>query len=280
MAELKVTPERIYHLEFHPTVDKPLIFAGDKVGNLGILDASGAGDKPDISTFQLHTRSISTFFIPPTAPESLYTSSYDTTVRRFDLNSGKSVELFVHPSEEGLSSVCALDDSCNNLIYSTLDGEVGMFDVRTENQKTDAWQCSDKKIGGLHVLPTDRNYFATASLDRTVKIWDLRNISAPIAEHTSRLSVSAAQWSRTGKLATTSYDNTIKIYNPKLTHGGIKKDDAGVLVKKEEEDVIAFVKKEEDDARVSVKSEESASDDQIVMEPEHIIPHNCQTGRW
>lgn len=36
----KITPERIYSLGFHPTEDKPLVFAGDKLGNLGLCDCS------------------------------------------------------------------------------------------------------------------------------------------------------------------------------------------------------------------------------------------------
>lgn len=58
------------------------------------------------------------------------------------------------------------------------------------------------------------------SLDRTVKIWDLRNISgtgedrspALLAENVSRLSVSCALWNSNGTLATTSYDDTVKLY--------------------------------------------------------------------
>jgi hypothetical protein len=236
---LKVTPERIYHLEFHPTTEKKLIFASDKVGNLGILNASDDSESPDISSYKLHARTISSFFIPPAAPESLISGSYDSTIRRFDLNSGKSVELFVHPEEDAISSVNALDDESRVLLYSTLDGEIGRYDTRDKKAAV-TWTCSEKKIGGCHVLPSNRNFIATASLDRTVKIWDLRKMAEPVGSHDSRLSVSAAMWSSTGKLATTSYDDTVKIYNPTVLLG----KGAGKL------------------------------------EPEHIIKHNNQTGRW
>ncbi|KAF8247718.1 WD40 repeat-like protein [Wilcoxina mikolae CBS 423.85] len=241
-TELKITPERIYHLEFHPTTEKKLIFAGDKVGNLGILNASDSdsNETPDISTYKLHARTISSFFIPPSSPSSLITSSYDSTIRRFDLNSGKSVELFVHPDEEAFSSVNPLDDECRVLLYSTLDGQVGQYDTRDKKPAV-TWSCSEKKIGGCHVLPTNRNFIATASLDRTVKIWDLRNMVDPVGSHDSRLSVSAAMWSSTGKLATTSYDDTVKIYNP-----------------------------------TSLLQEKRKGE----LEPEFVVKHNNQTGRW
>jgi len=39
-GRIKITPERIYSMAFHPTTTKALVFAGDKLGNLGIVDAS------------------------------------------------------------------------------------------------------------------------------------------------------------------------------------------------------------------------------------------------
>jgi len=82
----------------------------------------------------------------------------------------------------------------------------------------------------------------------------------PVAQHSSRLSVSSAMWSSTGKLATTSYDDTVKIYNPTLPFksGNIKTE-----IKIEGENIKA-----EDD----ITTEE--------IEPEYVIRHNNQSGRW
>jgi hypothetical protein len=161
-----------------------------------------------------------------------------------------------------LSAINALDDACHTLLFSTLEGGVGRYDTREPDSKAEMWQCSDKKIGGCHVFPNDPNYFATASLDRTVKIWDLRHMEAPLATHGNRLSVSAAQWSSTGKLATTSYDDTVKIYNPDLEGlAGIK---AKVKAEATEPGETGF----------------PTDFEGVEMEPEHTIPHNNQTGRW
>lgn len=238
------------------------MFAADKVGNLGILKATADSEKeeegsdgeeeaqPDISNYKLHARTISSFFIPPAAAEQLVSASYDSSIRCFDLNAGKSVELLVHPDESALSAVNPLDDAGRVLLYATLEGEVGRCDVRAGPRAVETWLCSEKKIGGCHVLArTNRHLLATASLDRSVKIWDLRHMAAPLAAHESRLSVSSAVWSATGKLATTSYDDTVKIYNPLAllgTSGSARTGTATVL----------------------------------ELEPEHVIPHNNQTGRW
>jgi len=270
-AELKITPERIYHLEFHPNPEKPLIFAADKVGNFGILSAADDdADEPDITQFKPHARTITNFFVPPSAPETLYTASYDCSIRRLDLNRGKSVEVYVHPDEAAFSAVNALDAGCRALLFATLDGEVGRIDTRAKGP-AEIWECSEKKIGGCHVLPRDPNYFSTASLDRTVKIWDIRAMRRPVVQHSSRLSVSSAMWSPTGKLATTSYDDTIKIYNPTLPRGGAAATTAGAKTRR-------------GNAKIKVKTEDEDEERFVAttheIEPEHVIRHNNQTGRW
>jgi WD40 repeat protein len=279
-------------MQFHPTVEKRLIFAVDKIGTLGIFNAGLTSDdetstikneikeeeeaedeeadskpksrsrsakvktevkdeedaaeyeeggEPDISHYKLHTRTISSLLISPFDPSSVLTGSYDSSLRQFSLSTGKSTELLVLSHDSAFSSLNAL--SASTLLFSTLEGQVGRYDTR---QKTpEIWTCSDKKIGGCHNFPGDTNYIATASLDRTVKIWDLRRMDNAVASHTSRLSVSSAMWSSSGKLATTSYDDTVKIYNPPL----------------------------------SSWSSDSAQEEQEI-EPESVIPHNNQTGRW
>jgi WD repeat-containing protein 76 len=41
---IKITPERVYSMQMHPMIEKPLVFAGDKMGNLG--ECSGRIDVP------------------------------------------------------------------------------------------------------------------------------------------------------------------------------------------------------------------------------------------
>lgn len=112
---------------------------------------------------------------------------------------------------------------------------------------------SEQKIGGFSLHPLQPHLIATASLDRTMKIWDLRKITgkgdlrhpALLGEHESRLSVSHASWSAGGHVATSSYDDTIKIY------------DFG-----------------------NISSWKTGQDITSQMEPKHRVPHNNQTGRW
>lgn len=267
---IKITPERIYSLGFHPTQDKALVFAGDKLGNLGILDASQSipesreddeeeinDEDPVISTFKLHTRTISSFQFSPSEPNSLYTASYDASIRRLDLAKGVAVEVWGpadKSDDEPISGVEISRTDPNMLYFTTLAGKFGIHDMRQPSIKTEMLQLSEKKIGGFTLHPAYSHLVATASLDRMLKIWDLRKISgkgdwrlpALVGEHESRLSVSHASFNSAGQVATASYDDTVKIHD--FSNCG--------------------------DWKVGT----SLTDAQ--MKPATIIPHNNQTGRW
>lgn len=240
------------------------------MGNVGIFDASqlGAEDKagdeddedadapePDITAYSIHSKSITSFVFPADG-NSLYSSSYDSSIRKLDLQKGIAVEAYAPRSVDidlPISGISIPPTQPNLVFFSTLEGSLGRHDMRTAKD-TEIWQLIDKKIGGFSLHPLHPHLAATASLDRTLKIWDLRKISgsgnsrAPhlVAEHESRLSVSHASFSAAGHVATSSYDDTIKIYSFA---------DAG-----------------------SWKAGHSIESDD--MAPTASIPHNNQTGRW
>ncbi|KAF2088659.1 WD repeat-containing protein [Saccharata proteae CBS 121410] len=271
-SRIKITQERIYSLGFHPTQDKALIFAGDKLGNLGLFDGSQTVPEvkqeddedeedeaePAVTTFKLHTRTISAFQFSPTEENSLYSASYDSSIRKLDLNKGTAVEVYAPTDKSEDAPISGVDVATPNMIYfTTLEGAFGIHDVRAPSDNTGGTQIlqlSEKKIGGFTMNPIYPHLVATASLDRMMKIWDLRKISgkdewrlpALVGEHESRLSVSHAAWNAAGQVATASYDDTVKIYDF---------PDCG-----------------------SWKAGTSLTDEQ--MEPAAIIPHNNQTGRW
>ncbi|RSL59715.1 DNA damage-binding protein cmr1 [Fusarium duplospermum] len=266
--DIKITPQRAYALGFHPTESKPIIFAGDKEGAMGVFDASQTSpevddddedvDIPDpvISAFKTHSRTISSFVFSQHEPNSVYSSSYDSSIRKLDLEKEQSVQVWAPQDaneELPISALDMADSEPNLLFFSTLDGGVGRYDIRTSDG-AEIWNLSEQKIGGFSLHPLQPHLLATASLDRTLKIWDLRKINgkgdlrhpALLGEHESRLSVSHASWSAGGQIATSSYDDTIKIYNFA---------DAGSWKPKHD-----------------IKAE--------AMEPAYKIPHNNQTGRW
>lgn len=268
--EIKITPERIYAMGMHPTTEKPLVFAGDKLGNLGICDASqkvtevkqeddedAENEGPTITTLKPHTRTIHTFQFSPHDANALYSASYDSTVRKLDLAKGVAVEVYAPPDADDdapLSGIEISKDDANTLYFSTLDGRFGTYDMRTPKSTATIFQLSDKKIGGFSLHPQQPHLVATASLDRTLKIWDLRKITgkgdnrlpALVGEHESRLSVSHAAFNSAGQVATASYDDTVKIHD----FSGSANWKVGETLGEED------------------------------MKPSVVVPHNNQTGRW
>ncbi|KAE8271754.1 hypothetical protein A4X09_0g588 [Tilletia walkeri] len=106
-AVAKVVRARIYSMAFHPTLDKDLIFAGDKEGAIGIWEpwaatddiATDAGDDADgvdsskasgkSWSLQAHGKdSVTCLRFDPVDAQSVYSSSYDSTIRQLSLSGG------------------------------------------------------------------------------------------------------------------------------------------------------------------------------------------------
>ncbi|ETI22709.1 hypothetical protein G647_06785 [Cladophialophora carrionii CBS 160.54] len=273
---IKITPERIYSMAFHPTVAKPIVFAGDKLGTLGIVDASQGKDRatglkkeddaedededvdsdPQITHIKPHTRTISAMHTHPSKPEALYTASYDSSIRVTDLKKSLAVEVYGPSSREDDEPVSGVDMSSsdpNTLYFTTLNGAFGRYDTRAAPSTVELFQLSEKKIGGFSLNPVVPHYVATASLDRFLRLWDLRKMTKKmptlVGEHESRLSVSHAAFNTASQVATTSYDDTIKIHSFGSTQY-MHQWEAGHQLADE------------------------------AMKPEVVVRHNNQTGRW
>ncbi|KAH9890740.1 WD40-repeat-containing domain protein [Xylariomycetidae sp. FL2044] len=267
--DIKITPERVYALTFHPSYDKPMVFAGDKKGTLGFFDASQETPEypeddeedfdmplPKIGAFEVHQRTISSIKIPMFDSNHVYTSSYDSSIRCLDLTTQVSTQLW-QPADDnddqGITCIDISPEAKDTIVFSTLDGSLGRFDKRTRKE-AEIWNLTENKIGGFSLHPLQPHLVATASLDRTLKIWDMRMIKGTgelrgpslLGEHVSRLSVSHASWGRGGQIATSSYDDTVKIY----------------------------------DMSDASKWKPGYDIPDSKMEPKHSIRHNNQTGRW
>ena len=87
------------------------------------------------------------------------------------------------------------------------------------------WKLSDSKIGCISVNPIDQYYFATAQLNREVRLWDARMVlslkdvndyssaieKASIAVFDTHRACSSAYFDPSGRhLLTTSYDDAIR----------------------------------------------------------------------
>ncbi|KAK9367406.1 WD40-repeat-containing domain protein [Lipomyces kononenkoae] len=257
--DIKITPERIYNIGFHPSVSKRLVLAGDKIGHLGVWDVDQVkhedeDEYPQLYLFKVHARTLSSFTFAPSVSEKVYTSSYDGSIRSVDFTTGISSEIYYGTQGGEPDAVSEIHFADQNLLYfSTLDGELGRLDLRTPKDIT-KYRLHEKKIGGFSLHPSAPHLCATASLDRSMKLWDFRKIKNTrshelqakcLSTYESRLSISCTSWNSDGGIVCNGYDDTINIFNLK----------------------------------------ESATWPESFHGPEELKPsrtirHNCQTGRW
>ncbi|KAK5798973.1 WD40-repeat-containing domain protein [Linnemannia elongata] len=256
---VKVCQGRIYCMAIHENRDKILVCGGDVDGNLGFwdLDESQADDyepdeeeEPNIYNYKAHSRTLSSMQYSPTEPNKLFSTSYDGSVRYLDLVQQKFLESYVvaPDASDHLGSV-SITSSGQQLWFADVDGGVTLKDIRTpKDEMVYRKILHEKKVGCVNVNPKFDNLIVTSSLDRTMKIWDIRTFGqykedeaiVEMASFEHRLSVTSAMWSPDGTIASTSYDDNVRIFN---------------------------------------NFEPSLPDFKEIPEPVR-IPHNNQSGRW
>ncbi|ODQ82812.1 hypothetical protein BABINDRAFT_159314 [Babjeviella inositovora NRRL Y-12698] len=286
--DVKITPGRMSTVTFHPSTAKRLVVGGDVNGHIGIWSVDNGSPieyikdeaeeveeteelEPDITILKNHGKNVGKIVIQPTDSTKIITSSYDGSIRSIDLNNLKSTEKYFSQIDGLALGVSDIQfGSPNVLFYTTLEGLFGRVDFRESSRKKyDLLRVHDKKIGSFSANPNRDYQIATASLDRSLRIWDLRNVKAsPWSEYegarsphcyggfSSRLSVSCADWNSSNKIVCNGYDDKINI---------IDVSDASSW---SQTYVIPGVK------------EEVAEGIPNSIVAEHRIKHNCQTGRW
>lgn len=254
--EIKLTKDRMTYICFHPNVDKKLVFGGDSTGNFGIWDSENT-DEVDIMSFKLHGKNIAKLEFSLTDVTKIYSASYDGSIRSIDLATMKSSQVFINEHDIGITDIQHNNE--HEIYYTTMQGEFGKIDLRSSDHSgRQVVRLANKKIGGFSINPSNINQIATASLDRTMKVWDIRRTTVcdwnewddaldtlhNYGSYDSRLSVSIVDWSKSGDLVCNGYDDTVNIFN---------------LSELTQKDVTYSAGK---------------------LTPQHKIKHNCQTGRW
>ncbi|CAG8436608.1 9380_t:CDS:2 [Diversispora eburnea] len=223
---VKVSSERIYSLAVHPSKDKILVAAGDKVGSLCFWDVKENvelenGDiEPRTYMFKPHSKSVLVTKYSPIDSNQLFTCSYDGSIRYFDLNSAKFMEAFVSTDEDMLTSM-DFNPNGNVIYFSTIDGKFGIKDLREPVKTFEEHFLHDQKIGNISINPIHPNFLVTSSLDRSMRLWDIRNLNpnkpddqTHIQEFVFSNSVTSAFWSPNGdQIVTTCFDNMVRVFD-------------------------------------------------------------------
>ncbi|RKP31719.1 WD40 repeat-like protein [Metschnikowia bicuspidata] len=275
--EFKLTVNRITSIHLHLSTADRLVAAGDTSGILGLwaIDRPHDGE-PIVALLKPHGRSIARILEMAQNPQCLVTASYDGSCRAADLVKMASSELFAVGDPEDPVGISDLAVISPNLLYATtLDGQFFRRDPREPLAAGEPLRLHDKKIGGFCVNPNAEHQIATASLDRTMRVWDLRNISAKnsvselhdglCAPHlygafSSRLSISNVDWNQNNRLVCNGYDDRIQLLDYGAKRGAV--------------DVIT---RWFDTYRPPGKNFDPVPDN---LRSFKTISHNCQTGRW
>ncbi|KAJ0409434.1 hypothetical protein P43SY_002324 [Pythium insidiosum] len=239
---VNVTQERVYTMTFHPRRDRVVVASGDKRGNLSLWSADAPADDNDVVVmYRPHTLPVTALHFHREQTAKLLSASFDGTVREFDLTAAKFTELFAVESDTGITSMSPVAPDV--YLLSCDDGVVCQLDRRAAGkQKAVSFELHEKKINTVHAHPNAEHCFATASLDRTVSLWDIRKLSrsknAPLVTMPHTRSVNCAYFSPTGEhLVTVCQDDYNRVF-------------------------------------------ETANLAKLPTTPTQRIPHNNQTGRW
>lgn len=283
----RMTLDRIYSMAFNPSTTKVLVSAGSKYGTLAFWDATLAyegrsfdgndndgsneskSNDNESSTTSTTTKTINimpykrpcwTFSPAKEAISShkylndreLVLSSYDGKVSLIDFGKGGGPDQRTVYQDNG-RDIAMMDVLDTNILYITdMDGWTSAIDVRCSSSTAiPRYRMHLKKAGGLSVKG---NWLATSSLDRTVKIWDIRSLrehndnndgaadfdcsAQPIISYQYARAVTSVAFQKDSfveRLALTCYDDTVRVISDPLSADG---------------------------------------------STELVVPHNNQTGRW
>ncbi|KAG8853385.1 hypothetical protein FRB96_008175 [Tulasnella sp. 330] len=195
-SRAKVTTDRVYSMAYHPETSKDVVFVGDKRGGLGIWEPLAVpeevADEDDDTVITEGGRhwllqphwpstsksSVSGIKVDPIDAHSIITSAYDCTIRQTSFTSGMSREVFA--LDDVLIASFDLPPNGHEMWISDVSGCLSHVDLRQDKNHARRWDVNGtgQKIGCVSVNPVTPHILATASNDRTLKLWDARKLSS------------------------------------------------------------------------------------------------------
>ncbi|RLN68377.1 hypothetical protein BBJ28_00002244 [Nothophytophthora sp. Chile5] len=222
---VKAVQERIYSVAFLPRADRVVVACGDKIGHVALWSPSHGRLKAKtklenavkaIAHYRPHQSPVCQLIFPDAT--KLMSASYDGTVREFDLRAAESSEVFDTEDDAGIMSmVAAATPQC--YYVGCDDGSVRLIDGRTDTTQSSSYMLHEKKINTVDQHPSLDFCVATASLDRTVCLWDVRKVSSnkntPLVTLPHARSVNCAYFSPRGGawLVTVGQDSYIDMFD-------------------------------------------------------------------
>ncbi|MCD9645921.1 hypothetical protein HAX54_035326 [Datura stramonium] len=209
----QVAKGAISDVKFLPTVVKRVIVVGDNLGYFGLWNLEDQ-ETGGIYLYPAHRSKLSGIAIDPFSMLKIFTSSYDQRIKLLDVE--KEVFDEVYQDTYAVYSLCHRMEDVNCLYFGDEVGHLKLFDVRA-SKPSSSWGLHGDTINTIHCKPNDLHVIATSSADKTVSLWDLRNLRRDKPKSLTTIShggpIYSAYFSPFGSfLATTSSDNTLGLF--------------------------------------------------------------------
>ncbi|PVV03478.1 hypothetical protein BB560_002039 [Smittium megazygosporum] len=163
-------------------ISTKIIGKNDKINNISTQD-----DELDIFSFKPHTESISNVIIPQQSSNHVYTAAYDGTIRVLDLEKPTSFNQILNLKEDNMITCMDLHflgKASSPLVwFTTTVGLAGFVDIREGSNRYHHHQFHENRIGCISVNPVQDNIICTTSVDRTIRLWDIRNMITSVSSN-------------------------------------------------------------------------------------------------
>ncbi|XP_071510422.1 DNA damage-binding protein 2-like [Diadema antillarum] len=208
---------RVTAMEWHPSLPKTLA-VGSKGGDLILWDYSkGSSFIPGIGK----GGSVQALKFDRSDPQWLYTSSIDGTVSRRRVN-GQERRVYLDTADWNFW-YCSLDINYTDRVLVAGDNVGKTVLMSLEGEQLWSHRLHKQKVTHCEFNPKCPWLLATASVDSTVKLWDIRNISGKTSylhELKHNKPINSAYFSPDGtRLLTTDQFSDLRIYRgPDWSH--------------------------------------------------------------
>ncbi|KAL5698782.1 hypothetical protein ACHQM5_029773 [Ranunculus cassubicifolius] len=212
----RVMQGRILQVTFFPCMDRSMIVAGNKFGDVVFWNADheeGGGD--GIYLYRAYEAPISGISIKPFSMSKVFTGCYDGFIRMLDFEK-ESFDL-IHHTDSTIYSLSQRPQD-PDLLYFGGYGFLNIWDTRAGKLSSSQQLHDNKRINTIDFNQVNTNLMATSSTDKTARIWDLRQMNSKepkcLKSVQHKRAVHSAYFSPSGNsLATTSLDNYVGIFS-------------------------------------------------------------------
>ena len=162
----------IYNIDVHPS--SIFVACDGSSNNVRIISLQ---DYSSVAQLNNHKKKVSSIYFLPSVSK-IYSTSYDGNLIISDLVKKKECFRFAKIDDGVGISTSVLKDDESVIAIGLDNGRVGVFDQR-EDQGMISINAHSNLVNSL-ALTSIGPYLSSCSIDKTMKVWDLRNIQEPV----------------------------------------------------------------------------------------------------